>query len=326
MGLPVIDMAPLFGGDERAGAAVAAAIARACEDDGFFYVVGHGVGAATLARLEVEARAFFALPAAVKDAVSMARGGAAWRGWFPFRGELTSARPDDKEGFYFGEELGPDDLRVRAQWPLHGANLWPAAAPGLRPAVNVFMAEVERAASTLMRGVSMALGLAPDYFAKAYLEHPTLLFRIFTYPPTAPEAWGVGEHTDYGLLTLLAQDDAGGLEVKSRAGWVDVPPLAGGLVCNIGDMLERLTGGRFVSTPHRVVNRSGRDRLSFPFFYDPDVSAVMTPVPGAYASGPEAPRWDGASVHAFSGTYGEYLLAKVGKVFPDLKRAALAGR
>jgi isopenicillin N synthase-like dioxygenase len=326
MSLPIIDMAPLFGGDEQAGDGVAAAIAQACEDDGFFYVVGHGVGAATLARLEAEARGFFVLPPAEKDAVSMARGGAAWRGWFPFRGELTSARPDDKEGFYFGEELGPDDPRVRARWPLHGANLWADATPGLRPAVIAFMAEARTAAATLMRGVSLALGLAPDYFAKAYLQHPTLLFRIFRYPPTAPGAWGVGEHTDYGLLTLLAQDDAGGLEVKSRSGWVDVPPLAGGLVCNIGDMLERLTGGRFVSTPHRVVNRSNRDRLSFPFFYDPDFSADMTPVPGAYPSGPEAPRWDGASVHAFSGTYGEYLLAKVGKVFPDLKTAALSER
>ena len=326
MSLPVIDMAPLFTGDARARESVAAAIARACEDDGFFYVVGHGVRASTLARLEREARAFFALPAFEKEAISMARGGGAWRGWFPFRGELTSARPDDKEGLYFGEELGPDDPRVRARWPLHGANLWPGAAPGLRPAVTAFMTEAEAAAATLMRGVSLALGLAPDYFAEAYLRRPTLLFRIFTYPPTAPESWGVGEHTDYGLLTLLAQDDAGGLEVKSRSGWVDVPPLAGALVCNIGDMLERLTGGRFVSTPHRVVNHSGRDRLSFPFFYDPDFSAVMTPVPGAYASGPDEVRWDGASVRAFSGTYGEYLLAKVGKVFPDLKATALSER
>src|ERR1700733_13690853 len=114
MSLPVIDMAPLFTGDVRASDGVAAEIARACADDGFFYVVGHGVGVSTLARIEAEARAFFALLPGAKEAVSMARGGAAWRGWFPFRGELTSARPDDKEGFYFGEELGPDDPRVRA--------------------------------------------------------------------------------------------------------------------------------------------------------------------------------------------------------------------
>jgi isopenicillin N synthase-like dioxygenase len=323
MSLPIIDIEPLFTGDARASDRVAASIARACEYDGFFYVVGHGVAASTLARIEREARAFFVLPEPAKAMIAMERGGAAWRGWFPFRGELTSARPDEKEGIYFGEELGPRDPRVKAHWPLHGPNLWPAGVPGMRAAVTRFMAEAETAAAALMRGVSLGLGLAPDYFAKTYLGRPTVLFRIFSYPPTSQRAWGVGEHTDYGLLTLLAQDDAGGLEVKSRSGWLEAPPLPGALICNIGDMLEKLTGGRFVSTPHRVVNRSGRDRVSFPFFYDPDFSAVMTPVPGAYPSGPSEARWDGANVHAFSGTYGEYLLAKVGKVFPALKAATL---
>jgi isopenicillin N synthase-like dioxygenase len=324
MSLPVIDMSPLLAPEPAGWRAVADAIAAACEDDGFFFVVGHGISDATLAELETQARAFFALPTAQKEAVAMAHGGAAWRGWFPFRGELTSGRPDDKEGFYLGEELPPDDPRVRAGWPLHGANLWPAAQPALRHAVKAFMAGADRAAAALMRGVSLALGLDADHFARAYLENPTILFRLFRYPPTAPQAWGVGEHTDYGLITLLAQDQAGGLEVKSRKGWIDVPPLPGALVCNIGDMLERLTGGRFVSTPHRVVNRTGRERVSFPFFYDPDWTAVMTPIPSAYPTGPSEPRWDGASVHAFSGTYGEYLLAKVGKVFPALKAAALS--
>jgi len=324
MTLPIIDMAPLFGTDPKACASVAGAIARACEDNGFFYVVGHGVGPTTLARLEAEARAFFALATPDKEAIAMARGGGAWRGWFPFRGELTSGRPDDKEGVYFGEELGKDDPRVRAGWPLHGANLWPAAAPGLPGAVTAFMAETQAAAGALMRGVSLALGLEAEHFAKAYLARPTILFRIFRYPPTAPNAWGVAEHSDYGLLTLLAQDDAGGLEVKARSGWRPVPPIAGALVCNIGDMLERLTGGRFVSTPHRARNVTPRDRLSFPFFYDPDFTAAMTPIPGAYPAGPTEPRWDGENVHAFEGTYGEYLLAKVGRVFPDLKATALS--
>jgi isopenicillin N synthase-like dioxygenase len=105
---------------------------------------------------------------------------------------------------------------------------------------------------------------------------------------------------------------------------VGAPPIAGALVCNIGDMLERLTGGRFVSTPHRVVNRSDRPRLSFPFFYDPDFTARMTPVPGSRPPEVAGQRWDGADVHAVSGTYGEYLLAKVGRVFPGLKSAVLA--
>ncbi|MEJ0065500.1 MAG: 2-oxoglutarate and iron-dependent oxygenase domain-containing protein [Caulobacteraceae bacterium] len=325
MSLPVIDISALFGGDRAAQAAVAAAIASACEDDGFFYVVGHGVAPGVLRRLEAEARAFFDLPTAEKQTVAMERGGAAWRGWFPLGGELTSGRPDNKEGLYLGEELGADDPRVAAGWPLHGANLWPAAAPGLRPAAEAFFDAATLAAAALMQGISLALGLDTQYFARHYLQKPTRLFRIFNYPPTPPEAWGVAEHTDYGLLTLLAQDDAGGLEVRARTGWRSAPPIPGALVCNIGDMLERLTGGRFVSTPHRVVNRGDRPRLSFPFFYDPDFTAEMTPVPGARPARTADQRWDGADVHAVSGTYGDYLLAKVGRVFPGLRAEVLPG-
>jgi isopenicillin N synthase-like dioxygenase len=322
--LPIIDMSPLFGADGAARAAAATSIAAACEDNGFFYVVGHGIAPAVLQRLEAEARTFFDLPMAQKQAIAMERGGLAWRGWFPLGGELTSGRPDNKEGLYLGEELGADDPRVIARWPLHGANLWPAGAPGLQPAVAAFFTAATAAAAALMEGVSLALGLDDHYFARHYLRRPTLLFRIFTYPPTPPEAWGVGEHTDYGLLTLLAQDEAGGLEVRTRSGWQAAPPIEGALICNIGDMLERLTGGRFVSTPHRVVNRSGRTRLSFPFFYDPDFEARMIPAPGVGTAPAAADRWDGADVHAVSGTYRDYLLTKVGRVFPGLGSAVLS--
>ena len=122
-----------------------------------------------------------------------------------------------------------------------------------------------------MRGVALSLGLAEDYFAAGYTADPTVLFRIFHYPPAPPASddWGVGEHTDYGLLTLLAQDRHGGLQVHAGTGWVEAPPIPGTFVCNIGDMLDRLTGGLYRSTPHRVKNVSGRERLSFPFFFDP---------------------------------------------------------
>ena len=319
----MIDISSLFppGGPGRTE--LAAAIMRASEDIGFFQIVGHPVTATLVADLRSEAGAFFARPEAEKREVAMARGGAAWRGWFPLGGELTSGLPDGKEGVYFGEELPVDDPRVAAGWPLHGANLWPSQPPGLRPAVEAYMAACLTTAEALTRGISLALGLEADHLAQAYLQRPTQLFRIFRYPPTPPGAWGVGEHTDYGLLTLLAQDDVGGLEVKGRHGWTEVPPTTGALVCNIGDMLEKLSGGRFVSNPHRVVNRSGRERLSFPFFYDPDFTARMTPAPARATVRASGPRWDGADVHAFDGVYGDYLLAKVGRVFPALKAAAL---
>jgi isopenicillin N synthase-like dioxygenase len=322
-GLSIIDMSPLLGTDAAGRTRAAEAIGQAAARDGFFYVSGHGLDPDTVPRLDAAARAFFAQPEAEKEKVAMARGGAAWRGWFPLGGELTSGQADQKEGIYFGEELGAEDARVRAGWPMHGANQWPAEPPALRPAVETYMAQVSRAAAALLEGVSMALGLPAGHFAQAYVRNPTVLFRIFRYPPGAPGGWGVGEHTDYGLLTLMAQDAAGGLQVRADHGWIDAPPVAGTLVCNVGDMLERLSGGRFVSAPHRVLNASGRERLSFPLFYDPDFEAVMSPaVEPVGLEHRHRPRWDDADPKTFAGRYRDYLLRKVGAVFPGLKASA----
>lgn len=323
--LPVIDMAPLFGQSDPAGRArVAAAIRQACEAHGFFYLVGHGIGLDVLADLETQSRAFFALPLEEKLKIDMTRGGRAWRGFFPVGGELTSGLPDLKEGLYLGTDLPPGHPRVQTRMPMHGANLWPSALPRLKVAAEAYMVGATRAAVALMEGVSLSLGLEDDYFRDAYTREPTVLFRIFHYPAHGPgdedwsRSWGVGEHTDYGLLTLLAQDRFGGLQVKAPGGWIEPPPLEGALVCNIGDMLERLTGGRYRSTPHRVKNLSGHDRLSFPLFFDPDFTAKMSPLPGGAATAGADGRWDGLSVHDFDGTYGDYLLSKVAKVFPNL--------
>ncbi|MGH6949272.1 MAG: isopenicillin N synthase family dioxygenase [Vitreimonas sp.] len=317
--LPIIDVAPLLAGGDAARAADE--IGRACRDLGFFYARGHGVGAETLARLDAASRRFFALPEARKMEIAMARGGRAWRGYFPVGGELTSGAPDMKQGLYFGEELGADDARVAAGLPLHGANLFPQDVPELKPAVFAFMAEATRAAHAIMEGVALSLGLDAQYFRRTYTAQPTLLFRVFEYPASArdDEGWGVGEHTDYGLLTLLAQDENGGLQVKTPRGWIEAPPIAGTLVCNLGDMLDRLTGGAYRSTAHRVRNVSGKSRLSFPFFFDPGWHAQIVPLPAhANARDDSSERWDRANVHAWSGTYGEYLVGKVAKVFPEL--------
>jgi len=315
--LPVIDISqPL----ERVGPAVG----EACRETGFFYVAGHGVPAGLLADLDAASREFFVLPDVQKAAISMERGGPAWRGFFPVGGELTSGRPDLKEGLYFGTELADDHPRVRAGLPLHGRNLFPDAVPRLRELVLAYIEALTSAGQSVLRAVAVSLDLDAEYFATT---DPTVLFRIFHYPPSPPgdEGWGVGEHTDYGLLTLLAQDDCGGLQVHSRDGWIEAPPIKGTFVCNIGDMLDRLTGGYYRSTPHRVRNVSGRDRLSFPFFLDPDFTAEVPPLPGrARHDAAGRPRWDGQDLQAFTGTYGDYLLGKVGKVFPQLGRSVLA--
>ena len=300
-------------------ASTASAIERACRDSGFFYVTGHGVPAGLIARMDAAAREFFALPDAVKLEIAMEHGGRAWRGFFPLGAELTSGRPDRKEGIYFGTE---DPASIR---PLHGRNLFPSQVPQLRDAVLEYLDLMSASAQDVLRALAVSLNLDAEYFAAGYTRNPTILFRIFRYPPTPPDAgaedWGVGEHTDYGLLTLLAQDAHGGLAVRASHGWVEAPPLPGTFVCNIGDMLDRLTGGYYRSTPHRVRNVSGRERLSYPFFFDPDFDAEVPPLPeGARrASTGAPPRWDGQDLRAFTGTYGDYLMGKVAKVFPQLQ-------
>jgi isopenicillin N synthase-like dioxygenase len=190
------------------------------------------------------------------------------------------------------------------------------------------MEAMTRLGHTLMRGIALSLGLEKSYFANRYTSDPLILFRIFHYPSSAElydeePPWGVGEHTDYGVLTILKQDDAGGLQIKTKSQWIEAPPVPGAFVCNIGDMLDRMTRGLYRSTPHRVRNVSNRGRLSFPFFFDPNFDAQIKSIDLSGANIPvddKHERWDKASVHEFEGTYGDYILGKVSKVFPELRR------
>lgn len=313
---PVVDVSRLR--DESPPASTAAGIDAACRDAGFFYVVGHGVDEDLQLELETLAKEFFALDEVEKAEIAMAHGGAAWRGWFPVGGELTSGRPDHKEGLYFGADLNADDPR-----PLHGPNLYPRRPDRLREVVRTYVEAMTEVGQLVAGGVALALGLEQNWFAANLTAEPTVLFRIFHYPPAAlaDDVWGVAEHTDYGLLTLLRQDSTGGLEVHTKRGWTAAPPVPGSFVCNLGDMLERMTGGQYQSTPHRVRNTSRSGRLAFPFFFDPSWDAQLQPVPARPMH--EASRWDGASVHDFTGTYGEYLMSKVSKVFPSLGSTVL---
>ena len=319
--LPIIDLA------SRDLARIGEALDRACGEFGFFYVTGHNVSPALSARIMTLAREFFASPLEQKMTIAMAHGGRAWRGYFPVDGELTSGRPDRKEGIYFGTELGADDPRVRAGLPLHGANLYPAL-PGFRETLHAYINEVTDVGQLLLGGIATGLGLPRDYFHERYTRDPTVLFRIFNYPPSTPGAdeneLGVGEHTDYGLLTLLQQDAVAGLQIWHHDRWLPAPPVTDSFVCNVGDMLERLTAGRYVSALHRVRNVSTHDRISMPLFLDPSFDAVLEPIniltpdPTAIERRRHGRRWDGADLATVSGTYGDYLLGKVSKVFPQL--------
>jgi isopenicillin N synthase-like dioxygenase len=327
LSIPVIDIASLVSGRGDIST-VADGIHQACRETGFFYIIGHGVDIALQQPLEHLSRQFFAQDLETKLQIKMALAGRAWRGYFPVGNELTSGKPDRKEGIYFGEELDETHPAVQAGVLMHGRNLFPDL-PQFRETVLDYMHAMTQLGHTLMSGIALSLGLDAAYFHDCYTADPFVLFRIFNYPANSEpnsSQWGVGEHTDYGLLTILKQDDAGGLQVKSKAGWIDAPPIPNSFVCNIGDMLDRLTGGYYRSTPHRVRNSSGRNRLSFPFFFDPNFSALVKPIEFERVNGIQDDRndrWDEASVHEFQGTYGEYILGKVAKVFPELRKAVV---
>lgn len=321
----MIDVAPLLdpNATDASRADAAGRIDAACRSVGFFSIVGHGVSSSLQGHLEAAAHQFFSQSDTAKSEISMARAGAAWRGWFPVGGELTSGVPDRKEGIYFGAEHPADHPRVLDRAPLHGPNQFPAESNDLRSAVLEWLDALRPVADGVMRGLALGLGLPADWFEQHLTSDPTVLFRIFHYPPepagSEADTWGVGEHTDYGLLTLLAQDHLGGLQVRAVDGtWIDVEPTPGVIVCNLGDMLERLTGGRYRSTPHRVRNSSGQNRLSFPYFFDPSWDATVPSLPIHASPLPPGERWDDNDVTEWDDTYGNYLSAKVAKVFPDL--------
>ncbi len=300
----------------------------ALHQSGLLLVDRGGAGDEELRELREAAGRWFEQPDHVKRADAMSRFGRTWRGWFEVGGELTSGRPDGKEGWYFGTDLPSDDPRVRAGTPLHGPNPTPTGVGELGGAVDAWMRFATGVGHALLASVAEGLGLPGDWFRRSWCADPVVLFRIFRYPPEreVPDGVGVQQHTDYGLLTVLAHDGTPGLQALISDEWVDVPADPGLLVVNIGDMLERATGGFLRSTLHRVRSQSS-ERYSFPLFLDPgwDVSVDLLPLdPARFPPvGGEANRWDDVDPltdSLFNGewTYGEYLTRKVGRVFPDL--------
>jgi isopenicillin N synthase-like dioxygenase len=201
--IPIIDIRDLVAADPGQQS-VAAQLGQACRESGFFYIVGHGVDEALLARLRELSKQFFAQDVETKLRIRMSLGGRAWRGYFRVGDELTSGKPDQKEGLYFGAEVAADHPLVKAGTPLYGPNLFPAEPASFRETVLDYMAALTRLGHRLMAGLALSLDLDESYFAKHCTGEPLTLFRIFNYPPPPdPSLWGVGEHTDYGLLTIL---------------------------------------------------------------------------------------------------------------------------
>mgnify|MGYP000918287800 CR=1 FL=1 len=287
--IPVIDASPLVSGDPEGTARVVTEIGAACRDVGFIYVAGHGVPAALSASAFEMAHALFALPLDQKAAVSISKS-AHNRGYVGMGGEkLDPSKPADmKEAYNIGLELAPDDAELLAGVPFRGLNLWPMI-DGFRPVMLAYFDAVWKLGMKLHEAFARDLGLPHTYFADK-LDRPMATLRLLHYPPMPARVedgqLGAGEHTDYGNITLLATDAAGGLEVRRRDGtWLSAPPIPGTFIINIGDCLMRWTNDVYVSTPHRVVNRQGRERTSIAFFLDPNPDAVVEAIPGCVPAG-----------------------------------------
>jgi isopenicillin N synthase-like dioxygenase len=312
--VPVVDMAPLA----RGGVAeVAAAVRRAAIEVGFLYVKNHGVPAGVIEAAFAASRAFFALPLERKLAVAV---NARHRGYIKV-GEAKmykGARPDLKESFVYGLDLPESDPDVRAGRPLMGPNLWPADLPAMKVAFDRYYAAIDRTGRDLLRAFAVALDLSETFFIERY-KKPMARGSLVYYPPQPPDLgadqFGVSAHTDYGCITFVCQDMQGGLQAYNRAGeWIAVPPIPGTLVVNIGDLMARWTNDLFRSTPHRVVNTSGRARYSLAVFYDPDFDAEVRAIPSCLAPG-EATRYPPT-------TCGAHVLAKFNAAFAYRQGAA----
>ena len=276
--IPIVDLAAFRKGEQNAREAAATEITRALETSGFFGIRNHGVGDEIITDAFTASRAFHALPLERKLAIEINSG---HRGYMPMADQhrAEAQHPNLSASFLSGVELARDDPAVLAGLPMHAVNQWPADLPGFHEAIVTYHAALTDVGMHMVDLFEAALDVESGFLAKSF-EAPLAFIRALHYPPTPanlPDGqFGAAPHSDFGFVTILAQDDVGGLQVQTIDGdWIDAPNLPGVLLVNVGDMLMRWTNDRFRSTVHRVINADGVDRYSIPFFFDPQFDTVV---------------------------------------------------
>ncbi len=284
--LRVFDLAAL---DAGAGIADLRAV---CSSIGFFYITNHGIDPDLIAAATREMKALFALPLQARMAICLANS-TCHHGYEPMKAQTLEEGmpPDLKEGFYIGNEIAADHAYVKAGYFNMGPNQWPESLKQFRPVMLAYFAALEATAVRLMRAMALSLGLPRTHF-DSFCHDPMGVLRLLHYPPQPanpePGEKGCGAHSDWGCLTLLWQDEHGGLQAHSGGEWIDAPPIPGTFVINIGDMFARWTNDLYRSTLHRVINMSGHERYSMPFFFEGSPGHPVTALPGCVAEGEAA--------------------------------------
>ena len=299
--LPVIDFSLMSSSALGDRLAVAGEIRQACLKNGFFYLRNAGVSPEAMRDILDAAKMFFALPVADRQAISKEQSPAG-RGYEIMSGQRleATAQPDLKEGFVMGTDLPETDPRVMAGWPQHGSNQWPRGMDEWKKRVEAYHAAMTSLARRIMSALALSLDMPETYFDAAFQDSIATL-RLLHYPPQPADAGvdarGAGAHTDWGAITILLQDDAGGLQISDDAGgWIDALPIKDSFVINLGDLVPRWTNGLYRSTRHRVINRSGRERYAIPFFFDGRGDYISDCVPTCLKPG-EKPLYPPLSVN-----------------------------
>ncbi|KAK6540175.1 hypothetical protein TWF694_008994 [Orbilia ellipsospora] len=331
--IPVIDCSPLFSSAEwdspMCSAAIAEIHAAFCTWGVFILTGTNAIPPALANKTRDVLTKFFSLPLPRKMALHLKDGGWAWRGYMPWGGEGTKGNIDQKEGFYGGPELASDDEHPLKGMPTFGENQFPDdELPEMRHLVLEYIEKVTQLGLTISDAISLGLGLDQREIKRRLLDpKPIQLFRSFKYyRKPGVDSCGIGEHSDFGFLTILSQNATGLQMLSPSKKWVDVPLIPDSYVVNVGDILDRLTLGVYISPLHRVLPpEPNSDRLSIPFFFDPAWNAEVKPLPLPGRGDKETPssaareRWNRNSTFKdLQGIWGQYLGVKVQKIFPDL--------
>ena len=296
--IPLIDVGPAFRGEPGAVEAAAQEICRACERVGFFYLAGHGVPQTLIDAAFAASREFHAMPLEPKLGLKINENNI---GYLAVNESMQrhstvhkATRPNFNESFFISHDRSADHPDVVASTPLRGKNQWPEGHERMRAAMVAYFKTLEGLGERLLPVLARALAMPADHFGQFFRHEAHINLRFLHYPPQETddaEQFGQGPHTDNSFITMLAREDVPGLAVRLPSGeWMAPPVIPGTFLVNLGNIMKRWSNDRFLSTPHGVLNDSGKDRYSIAFFYSPNVDSVIECLPTCAGDPPRYPR------------------------------------